>query len=498
MMTNDLTLAARYQRLIERRRPFLERARECARYTLPFLMPPEGHSRDTHFKTPWQGVGARGVNNLASKLLLALLPPNSPFFRLVIHDGALERIIEEEGLKADIDATLGQIERLIMTEIETSALRVGVFEALKHLIVTGNSLLYLSPTQGLRVFHLDCYAVRRDPVGHVLEIMTLEKIDPRLLPQEVRSAAPSESKEPLSDEKPLDLYTRIVLKENQWQVSQEANKIKLPDSYGLYPLDRSPWIPLRFIRVDNEDYGRGFVEEYLGDLKSLEVLTQAIVEGSAASAKVLFLVKPNSTTHEKTLAEAPNGAIRSGSADDVSVLQVQKHADFAVAKNTMDDITQRLSFAFLLNSSIQRKGERVTAEEIRHMAGELEDALGGVYSILSQEFQLPLIHRLMYQMEKAGMLPQLPKGIIKPMIITGLEALGRGHDLTKLESFVDDLTRLGQAMPEILMRLNASDLIQRLATARGIETHGLIKSDEQILAEQQQQAAQQLMQGAAL
>ena len=70
-----------------------------------------------------------------------------------------------------------------------------------------------------------------------------------------------------------------------------------------------------------------------------------------------------------------------------------------------------------MNSSIQRPGERVTAEEIRHMAAELEDALGGVYSILSQEFQLPLIRRLMYQMERNGTFPKLPQGMIRPMII---------------------------------------------------------------------------------
>ena len=477
MKASELSLASRYKRLEEQRRPFLERARECARYTLPFLMPPEGHTKDTHFQTPYQGVGARGVNNLSSKLLLALLPPNSPFFRLVIHDSAIEQLLQAEGLKGEVEDTLGQIERRIMTEIETSALRVGVFEAIKHLIVTGNSLLYLS--QGLKVFHLDSYVVRRDPVGHVLEIITVEKIHPSLLPEEVRLAE-ERSLDPAIEEKPVDLYTRIWREDNQWQVVQEANKIILSSSRGVYPLDRSPWITLRFTRIEGEDYGRGFVEEYLGDLKSLEVLTQAIVEGSAASAKVLFLVKPNSTTQERTLAEAPNGAIRAGNAEDVSVLQVQKYADFRVAKETIDDITQRLSFAFMLNSSIQRSGERVTAEEIRHMAGELEDALGGVYSILSQEFQLPLINRLIHQMEKAGALPQLPTGIIKPLIITGLEALGRGHDLNKLESFVEDLTRLGQAMPELLMRINASELIQRLATARGIETQGLIRSQEEI------------------
>ena len=42
--------------------------------------------------------------------------------------------------------------------------------------------------------------------------------------------------------------------------------------------------------VDGESYGRGRVEEFIGDLKSLEALSQALVEGSAAAAKVVFTV----------------------------------------------------------------------------------------------------------------------------------------------------------------------------------------------------------------
>ena len=55
---------------------------------------------------------------------------------------------------------------------------------------------------------------------------------------------------------------------------------------GVYPIDKCPYIPLRFSKSE-EDYGRGYVEEY-DDLQSLETLTQAIVEGSSAAAKVLF------------------------------------------------------------------------------------------------------------------------------------------------------------------------------------------------------------------
>ena len=116
--------------------------------------------------------------------------------------------------------------------------------------------------------------------------------------------------------------------------------------------------------VSGEDFGRSFVEQYLGDLRSLEGLTRAIVEGSSASSKVLFLVSPNGTTRASTLAQSPNGAIVEGSSNDVSVLQVNKLGDFRIAYDTMQRIEQRLEHPFLLNASVQRQAERVTAEEL--------------------------------------------------------------------------------------------------------------------------------------
>lgn len=232
------------------------------------------------------------------------------------------------------------------------------------------------------------------------------------------------------------------------------------------------------------------MEEYLGDIKSLEGLSQAIVEGSAASAKVLFLVNPNGVTSSSELAEAPNGEFVDGVASDVQALQLQKSGDFRVALETINTITERLEFAFMLNSAIQRNGERVTAEEIRYMAGELEAALGGVYSILSQEFQLPLVNRIMFSMQRRKKLPELPKGTVSPTIVTGMEALGRGNDLTKLDQFISTIMQI----PDAASRINWGNYMTRRATALGIDTDGLVKTDQEVQQEQQQQQMQQAMQ----
>ncbi len=478
------TAGARYRQLEGKRDPFLRRARDAAKLTIPSLMPPDGHTGESKLHTPFQGLGARGVNNLASKLLLALLPPNSPFFRLAIDDYSLEKMTQQEGMRGEVEEALGKIERAVQSEIETSAVRVTAGETLKQLLVTGNALMYLPHEGGVKLFRLDRYVVSRDPMGNVLEVIIKESVNPAMLPESIRTVVEQGT---LNSDKTVDIFTHIIRKDTKWEVYQEVKDLRVPESEGTYPLEKSPWIPLRFSKIDGEDYGRGYVEEYYGDLRSLESLTQAIVEGSAAAAKVLFLVNPNGVTQQRTLTEAPNGAVRAGNAQDVSVLQVEKYADFRIAFQTIEAISSRLSFAFLLNSSVQRGGERVTAEEIRYMANELESALGGVYSILSLEFQLPMVKTIMHRLEKQRRIPTLPKGTVRPAITTGLEALGRGNDLNKLDMFLQGaLQTLGPE--QVASRINVSDYLTRRATALGIDAKGLVKTDDQIAEEQAEQA----------
>ena len=67
------TAEQRYRQLEQTRQSYLDRARDCAELTIPSLIPPDVHNETSDLYTPFQGIGARGVNNLASKLSLALL-----------------------------------------------------------------------------------------------------------------------------------------------------------------------------------------------------------------------------------------------------------------------------------------------------------------------------------------------------------------------------------------------------------------------------------------
>lgn len=482
------TAQGRYAELMPDREPYLQRARECAKLTIPGLIREAGANAYTKIKTPYQSIGARGVNNLSSKLLITQLPPNAPFFRLIVDDSVFEEQ-QEEGFRTDVEKAMSKYERRSMQEIEASGDRVPAGEGFKHLLVTGNILLYDGP-EAMRVFHLDRYVAVRDPMGNPLEIVVHESIAPAALPDDFYSKLKGQIKaaNKRTPEKSVDLYTHLKREKGQWTVYQEAFGRKIPGTAGTYPIDACPWHLLRLIRIDGESYGRSYVEEYLGDLKSHEALTAAMVEGAAMAAKVIVFVDPNGVTRVRKVAEAENGKVMSGNAKDVTILHMDKHADFSVAERLSDRIEQRLAYAFLLHTAVQRNAERVTAEEIRYMAQELDTAISGIYGILSQEFQLPYIRYKLVKLEKAGKLPPLPKDLVKPTIVTGIEALGRGQDRNKLVQYIKTLAdALG---PEgALQLINGPEFAERLGVADGIDMEGLVVTPEQYAQTQQNQQA---------
>ena len=207
---------------------------------------------------------------------------------------------------------------------------------------------------------------------------------------------------------------------------------------------------------------------------------------SMVASKVLYLVSPSCQTNIRALAKAENGAFVRGRQEDVVPMQLNKSMDMSTVLTTAQQIESRLSYAFLLNSAVQSGAagrDRVTAEEIRYVAGELEDTLGGVYSLLSQELQYPLVGCVFNQMQSQGLLPVLDESIaeIEPTIITGVDALGRGQDLNNLAQAL----QIMQQFPEFLQALNVGNLATRIFAAAHIDATGLVKTPEELQAEQQ-------------
>ena len=483
-----MTAKTRYDKLSSDRSQYLRVAEDASKLTIPYLIhQDENVTGMRNLKTPWQSVGAKGVVTLSAKLMMSLLPPQTSFFKLQVDETKLGEYGPE--VKSELDLAFAKVERVILEAIAASDDRVTVHQAMKHLVVSGNALIFMGKN-GLKLFPLNRYVINRDGNGNVLEIVTKEKIAKKIIDELVPGIKTDDvNRDSDDDSKDCDVYTHVKVDGNKVVWHQEVYDKIIPKSQGKAPLNITPWLPLRFNVVDGEDYGRGRVEEFMGDLKSLEALSQALVEGSAAAAKVVFTVSPSSSTKPQTLAQAGNGAIIQGRPDDIGVVQVAKGADFQTAYQAATTLEKRLSEAFLVLNV--RQSERTTAEEVRMTQMELEQQLGGLFSLLTVEFLVPYLDRKLSVMQKNGSIPRIPKDVVKPTIVAGINALGRGQDRESLTMFMQTIAQT--VGPEAMMQfINPDEVIKRLAAASGIDVLNLVKSMQEIQGERQQQMEQQM------
>ena len=503
---NNPSLNSLYEKMKTDRQQYLDKAREAAKYTIPSLITDETNSSSKTIATPHNSVGADGVNNLAAKITLALLPPNQPFYKFSMDDMTMKQQAELTGqnkasFEEGINKGLSMTEKMLTDYNEQNGDRIELGEAVKHLLVAGNVMLVHSPKTGLKYYPLSRYTVKRDYVGNVLKAITQETINFYSLPSEMQDSVLSqvvkaerkEKEEILKElkEKDIDLFTVYIRKQNKWITWQEVKGVEVPNSQGQYPIEICPIIPLRYTAIEGESYGRGLIEEYIGDISYLDTLSLAIQQTCLAAAKLLILVNPNGVTKIQTLNKAKNGDFVSGRVDDVKALQTEKYYDLRTAQTEEDKIERRLNRIFLMKAAIQRDAERVTAEEIREMAKDLDEAHGNLYSILSKEFQYAYVKIAYHHMRKtkAKQLPDLIRDKnIKLTVTTGLEALGRGSELTKLATFFDIMTKFAQAAQ--LVGAKTEPIAAKVAASLNLDVDGLFYTEEE-KAEMQKQAQQQ-------
>ena len=497
---------SRYHGMRADREDFLDMARRCAALTLPYLLTEDGHSHGGRLQQPYQSLGSKGVNALSSKLMLSLFPIQTSFFKLQVNDAEIANVPElTPEVRSEIDMNLSKMEKMVMQQMAESSDRVQLTAAMKHLIVTGNVLIFAGK-KTLKVYPLDRYVIERDGDGNVIEIITRELVDRSLLPAEFqKQSALLEGKETnaVGEDGPkfgvaqgkggrndAEVYTICKLVDGQHRWHQECDGKEIKGTRSSSPLKHSPWLPLRFNVVDGESYGRGRVEEFFGDLSSLDALTRSLIEGSAAAAKVVFMVSPSATTKPQSLARAGTGAIIQGRAEDVSVVQAGKAADFRTVQEMIRDLSQRISDAFLILNV--RQSERTTATEVREVQMELDRQLSGIYGSLTVELLTPYLNRKLHLMQRSKQLPSLPKGLVMPTVVAGLGGVGRGEDRAALIEFMQTV---GQAMgPEALQQfIDPTEFLKRLAAASGIDTLNLVKSPETMANEAQQAQQQQMM-----
>jgi hypothetical protein len=460
------------------REEVLTRAERYAGWTLPHIFPDDPLMEYDEMQNDYQSVGAQAVTNLANKIMMALFRPNRPFFRLNLTQEQRADVLEQSGLStAELDAALSTAERNAMRQLDKMYARTTLNEIVQHLIITGNALMYLPEDNKMTAYSLRDFTLQRDLRGQVVKIIIRETKALVGLSEELQEIALNANYDYSSE---VSLYTCIKLMGNgKYIVWQELeDQCYCHKEIGIYKKTDLPWIPLAWNLCRNKDYGTGLVENYSGDFHLLSTFAEAIKDYATVVTDVKNLVDPAGMTDAKTLTEAPSGSYVNGREEDiyVHVANVSNATDFLMGQ--FDSISRRIGHAFLLNTAVTRDAERVTAEEIRQQTQELEGSLGGVYSRLAIELQLPLATHLLKQID-----PIFKD--VEPVIVTGLESLSRNSELDQLRGFFNDLLSLSEVPEQVSDRIDYNNLIAILGSGHGVDYSKFLKDEKTVAKEQE-------------
>lgn len=488
----QVDVEGRYSSLASDRNNYLDRGQAYSRMTLPYVLPevqPRSGDANQH---GFSGIGAQAVNHLANKLVITMFPPQASFFKLEFTEEAKATLSQAGYEPTQLSELLVVAERKARNYQEKIASRVALVEVMKHLLISGNVLLHITPNgKPLRAIPLDRYVVSRTMDGDLLELITEQEKEFYALPPSVQETVKSMNKQPSKPNEKVKLYTYTYKSsdaEETYEVIQVVCGTLLRDKQ-IIKQDDLPWIPLRWNSAYGEDYGRGLCEDHAGDLYVIELLSEAIAKGMILMADVKYLVRPGSVTDIDELVSSPTGEFIFGNVDDIGVLQLERYADFTPISNVLEEYKRRIGQAFMLNSAVRRDAERVTTYELRLDAQELETSLGGAYSLLAQTLQRPFAWLLL---RRVGF--PVPEEMVSPSILTGLEALGRSGDLDKIAQFTE-LMQQPNTWPESVQRRTKFDIYAReVAASLSMQTPWLMTDEEYAaLQQQEQQAAQQQM-----
>ncbi len=492
------TIGAQYIQLEGLKGNLHQRCEDYARWTVPHLFPLDSTNNSTEVARDYQSIGARAINHLANKLIVALFPSGRPFFRLNPVDD-LKAAFERAGIEGTaIETAMAKVESEAPKTLQKLKARSPLVRAMKELIGLGNTAIYYDEdAETISVYNVRNYVVQRDLSGRVLLAIFRDVVAFSSLPPKQQEEYRQNLSEGASPETNVTLYTRIErnFETKKYKVTQAIDSVDIAGE-SMFPEKELPWVVLTWELVRGKDYGSGLVEDFAGDFNSLSTLSESLTLGAAIAADVKFLVDPAGTTEPGDLNSAETGEYVYGREKDIVAFSVDKQADWSMVQVIINALEKRIGMGFLLNSAVTRDAERVTAEEIRLQAQELEGSLGGVYSRLSEDLQLPLARITI----EAGPF-NLPMEHVELFILTGMESLSRTTELEQVLGYINDLALLAQIPEEALARLKITDVMNIMAMGRALDKDKFVKSEAQFQQEQkerqEQLQQQQLQQQAA-
>ena len=476
-----MNLQERFRILDSNRSSKLERARYCSSLTIPTILPPESWDEGRSLPQPYSSVASRGVTALASRILSALIPLNdTPFFKFSLKDGSFA--------PPEIDQYLETLSYQVFRKLTSTNLREAVYQALQHLIITGDVLMLMDHRYFFTNYRLDQFVVQRDVMGEIIEVIHLEyeAQDPNEIRYDQASIEHRDGYE--------TYYCQYMRQEDgTWYFRREEANGEL-ENEGVYKIP--PFAVLRWISIPGENYGRSHCEDIMGDLRSLEAYTKAQIEGLAAASAFWIAIDPNGITELDDIASMRNGSFVAARQQDVYVISpaATMNPQVQAASAAVENMRREIGQAFLMTGQAIPSGDRVTATAVRMIGAELETVLGGAFSAIARTLMEPILKRCIVQMLDDELLQEElseqffdDDNTLSLQVVTGLQALSRDSDLQKLMQLGDMVRNLP---PEAIATFKWDAYASQLITSLGFDSRMWVRKESEVQELQQMQQVQ--------
>lgn len=455
----------------------MKRCEKYALWTIPSLFPKRwlrvaNQNGNIPVEHDYQSIGAMLVNSAAPKITSLLFPVRQPFFRVDITDKskqAFKDVMSKQGMKLDdkgLQSLSSDIERQACIQMFKNASYAALQRFVSLLIVTGNALLYRTKEQGMIVYSLHNYAVKRDGAGAILCIILREYVAFSSLPVEIQQQINTTGRYKPEDE--VTLYTkveRVVGTKTTYHVTQEISGNAVGGT-DVYPENLCPYIPVYWEIADGDSYGTGQVEKFAGDFAKLSDLSKALTFYELEACNIINLVKPGATTDMKALNEAVIGQYVQGNPQDIAKHESGEYQKIQQLTNSLTVIFQRLAPVFMYKANV-RDAERVTKEEIRAGAEEVDNLMGGVYSAVSTQ-----LHTRLAYLGTVETFPEFEATLstdgFQFEILVGLAALGRSAELNLLTQAAQVVTAIVPPLLQVNPRFDGDRIIDTIFQSFGL------------------------------
>jgi hypothetical protein len=501
-MDNKATIAEQFNAEDNQRQIGLDSARECSALTKPWVLPPRNQTADSKLPENYQSIGARGITSLEGKMLLAIFPPDQPWFGFALSDEIAEDPSIPDAKIQQLEDALFIRQLVVLSALESGnrvdgndeplGFRTVKRRAIAQCLITGDVLEWMRDDFRITVFAREDYVTLRDSTKRVIHHIVREDIDPLSLDDSQIAMAKLDNVSIAAlpaAQRMQKLHTRIQWQPRRrvWVIEQELNGVVINSSEEKF----TPFFSTPFDLVGKENYGRGLVEANRGDLKSTDELTRRVLDLAEVSSRVVPILDYSAEMRETDLQQPTGkcvrGRVAGGVWQDGCLLKADKLSDFKVVNQVLERIEARLGGAFLIGSETVRPSERTTAYEVAEtVIKELEGALGGAYAPIADFQQIPIVRRAVHLLERQNLLPPLPPGTVQIKTLTGIAALARQVRAGRMLSFAETVTQLG---PEAAAKLDMGVLVDVLARLQGAHERGLVLTNEEAAAKEQQQIA---------